>query len=941
VSGRQPKGGRRPEPQPGLQLSGPWTVALRRELFEDPPSVARLGRNPMEPEAPPDPAALSSPAWHVERREVPGCWEDWGWSKRIEGPVWFQRELQWRGAGANADPHAVIRFGGVSYFCHVWLNARYLGSHRGIWDSFELDASGALVEGRNLLCVEVFKPWERFFPITSTLAGFIPYVTCSFGGIWKEVSIRSVPAVRITGVYVYGRPGQASLPVEVELHNLGGTPKELSLQLRLAGRRRRFAARAGPGGSLWRGEIAVPPLEPWAPPSPVLHELEVTLRWGQEVDTRKVSFGVRSLEARGRRLELNGSPVYLRGVLHWMSYTDRIAPTWREARHVREMQQVRELGFNLVKQCLVVPPEEYLELADRTGMLIWIELPMWMPRVTEELREQARREYAAIVKQLRTHPSIVLWTLGCELDAQADADFLTELFGMVKGLVPGSPLLRDNSGSAEAYGGVELEISDFYDYHFYAEANHFPSLVDHFLPGWRSEKPLLFGEYCDSDTLRSVSRMRKETGEELWWSLEDPDRNPQGVRWSTAYLQLARKSEALQLPYPWERCIALSRERSLEYRKLVLERTRLDPRVAGYVVTNILDTPISTAGVLDVSGEPKYEPADLAPLNAEIVLAAERERRRIWARGGDRRQFLDGYNLRQGQRARYRIVASCYAPESFDGELRLRLARGEGEALAESRTPFSVKPGRLAQAGELEFLVPEAEGPYALWLTAELAGPAGVAARNRWELWAFPEAPEWGELRFELRDLPGPLGEELQRELASAGGTDKAAAGARASAAGTGSARATLVADRLDEEVLERYRHGGRALVILGRHTPPLTLPLPFWREGVPLLLQRSVFSRLPRGGFAGCQFLGVTPELALDLTALRKLVGQEGESLIRRIDARTLEESSYWMEWRRGEGALIVTTLPLVGGAEGAPLGIRENVLGAYLLKTALQELQ
>jgi hypothetical protein len=499
--------------------------------------------------------------------------------------------------------------------------------------------------------------------------------------------------------------------------------------------------------------------------------------------------------------------------------------------------------------------------------------------------------------------------------------------------VPGSPLLRDNSGSAEAYGGVELEISDFYDYHFYAEANHFPSLVDHFLPGWRTEKPLLFGEYCDSDTLRSVSRMRRETGEELWWSLEDPDRNPQGVRWSTAYLQLARRSEALQLPYPWERCIALSRQRSLEYRKLILEKTRLDPRVAGYVITNILDTPISTAGVLDIFGEPKYEPADLAPLNAEILLAAERERRRIWARGGDRRQFLDSFNLRQGQGARYRILASCYAPESFDGELRVRLTRGKGEPLAENRAPFSGRPGLLAQAGELEFQVPEAGAPYALSLTAELLGPGGVAAGNRWELWAFPHTPEWGELRCELRDLPGPLGEELQRELA--------AAGARATAAGAGTARATLVADRLDEGVLECYRQGGRALVILGRHAPPLTLPVPFWREAVPLLLERSVFSRLPRGGFAGCHFLGITPELALDLTALRELVGREGESLLRRIDARTLEESSYWMEWRRGEGALIVTTLPLVGGAEGTPIGIRENVLGAYLLKMALQELQ
>ena len=399
-----------------------------------------------------------------------------------------------------------------------------------MWTSFDIDASQTIRPGSNTLAVEVFKPWERHFPVRKSLAGFIPYVTCTFGGIWQSVAVLPRRPLRITDLYAYLVPGTNTLRVEIAVavlpeNDSTGSDIEVTVRARIADRQTTAEHALMPGDNRLVVDLAVDGLSRWSPGAPDLHDLEVTVEAGGLSDTIQKPVGLRTLATQGRQLLLNGQAVLLRGVLHWMSYTESIAPYWNPERHPAEMERIRSLGFTLIKQCLVVPPEEYLDHADRTGTLIWMELPMWLPEVDEEYRKRAFIEYAEIVARLRCHPSVVLWTLGCELNAEANRRFLTDLFTQVKDLIPGSPILRDNSGSAEAYGGVELDISDYYDYHFYAEANHFASLIDHFQPGWRDVKPVLFGEYCDSDTLRRVGP------EARWWTSRDPDINRQGVRW--------------------------------------------------------------------------------------------------------------------------------------------------------------------------------------------------------------------------------------------------------------------------------------------------------------------------------------------------------------------------------------------------------------------------
>jgi hypothetical protein len=88
-------------------------------------------------------------------------------------------------------------------------------------------------------------------------------------------------------------------------------------------------------------------------------------------------------------------------------------------------------------------------------MFLWLEYPMWLPEVTDDLRRAAPVEYAEITRLVQHHPSLILYSLGCELSQAVDGELLGDLNQAVRGGVS-EVLLCDNSGSGESYGWILL-----------------------------------------------------------------------------------------------------------------------------------------------------------------------------------------------------------------------------------------------------------------------------------------------------------------------------------------------------------------------------------------------------------------------------------------------------------------------------------------------------
>ncbi len=93
-------------------------------------------------------------------------------------------------------------------------------------------------------------------------------------------------------------------------------------------------------------------------------------------------FGLRTLETQGTTILLNGQPIYPRLALSWGWYPDRRSPNPGPERVRADLLRLRQMGYNGVKLCLWFPPPYYFDLADELGMILWVELPMWLPDPT-------------------------------------------------------------------------------------------------------------------------------------------------------------------------------------------------------------------------------------------------------------------------------------------------------------------------------------------------------------------------------------------------------------------------------------------------------------------------------------------------------------------------------------------------------------------------------
>lgn len=553
-------------------------------------------------------------------------------------------------------------------------------------------------------------------------------------------------------------------------------------------------------------------------------------------------------------------------------------------------------------------------------MLLWLELPLWLPQITPYFTKQTPQEYERIVRQVRQHPSLIIYSLGCELNREVGADLLEPLYQQTKALI-GEALLRDNSGSGEAYGGLLNEFADYYDYHFYSDIQFFNALIDTFTPRWRPVQPWVFGEFCDLDTFRDLRQLYKaNNGEEPWWTSVDPEVNPQGARWQ---YDLPFQEARLRENGFWERGEELERisnRQALLHRKFTLELVRTYREISGYVVTGERDTPISTAGMWDDTGEDKFPPEAFRAFNDDLTLSLGWDKRRAWVNGGDRAAYWDTFSYSVGALVRPHLIASNYSPGDGRGHLAWRV--GADTVIASGEADVVLAPGDVREVATAEFEMPDVEQPVAVRLEAILE-LKNTRTRNTWNLWCFPKE-SWRDVElFSLVDPAGHL-----RGLEKLTQVSEIAVPREGVNVAT-----TWNAD------LERFvGGGGRAILLMSGDCgePYATVPMPFWREAVKVLEPHPAWGDFPHDGFTDLQFYGLATDLALDTFGI-----SGNRPILRRVDARTMAVHDYAAELPVGNGRLIVTTLKVAGGLGNQPTGIARNTAAAYLLGCWIRYLQ
>jgi len=167
----------------------------------------------------------------------------------------------------------------------------------------------------------------------------------------------------------------------------------------------------------------------WSCDTPYLYTAEITLydKKGNVTDRIKEPFGVRTIEMNPERgLLVNGKKVLLKGYANHHTLGALGAAAYPRAIEKR-LKLMKEFGMNHVRTSHNPYSEDFLKLCDRLGILVVDELyDKWLTQYAggraewESLWQKYVPEW---VKRDRNHPSVILWSLGNELQQYSNLPF--------------------------------------------------------------------------------------------------------------------------------------------------------------------------------------------------------------------------------------------------------------------------------------------------------------------------------------------------------------------------------------------------------------------------------------------------------------------------------------------------------------------------------------
>jgi beta-glucuronidase len=344
--------------------------------------------------------------------------------------------------------HWILRFESTVYYATVWLNGRQIGYHAGGYLPWEVDLKG-LRPGANRLIVRID---DRTDP--STLPpGPGSGGWWNYGGLQREVYLRAVSRADLQKVVIRPllqcAPGcPATIEEKATVRNVTGRSQKIKLYGSYGGKRVYFGAkRLAPYGS-WTPSATVVIAHPrlWSPDNPTLYKakLRLTDAHGRSLGGYLDYSGIRSITVVNGKLELNGRPLNLRGVdmqEQNVASGAALSPTQTQ----QMLSLAHSVGSTIIRSQYPVGPVME-ELADREGMLIWGQVPIWGPQkryfVQPTWLAHARQALRANIANNQNHPSILLWSIANEPPQPPDGNvsaYIRSAVDLVHSLDPTRP----------------------------------------------------------------------------------------------------------------------------------------------------------------------------------------------------------------------------------------------------------------------------------------------------------------------------------------------------------------------------------------------------------------------------------------------------------------------------------------------------------------------
>jgi beta-glucuronidase len=389
---------------------------------------------------------------------VPGSWnEQFDDMRDYLDLAWYEKETYipagWKGQ------RIFVRVGSANYAAKIWINGIPLGQHEGGNLPFALEITSLVKwNTNNRISIEIeniLKP-ERVPTGGGTAQSLMTsYPKANFdffpyAGLQRAVWLYSVPSgasIKDITLKTTFESTTGTVEVKVELAGKAPTGKVV-----ISGNNQKFEASVQFSNGEGTASVQIPNVRLWSPEDPFLYTVSVILGSDNKIlDHYITETGVRTITANNKQLLLNGKPIFLKGFGKHEDFPVFGRGTAYPVM-VKDYSLLKWVGANSYRTSHYPYDEEYMNMADREGILIIDEIPavgLYFHGDTSELKQRqviCRQDINELILRDKNHPSVIIWSIANEPTPpnislsptdikQGDnksIEMLTELFQQVK-----------------------------------------------------------------------------------------------------------------------------------------------------------------------------------------------------------------------------------------------------------------------------------------------------------------------------------------------------------------------------------------------------------------------------------------------------------------------------------------------------------------------------
>ncbi|MBT8269863.1 MAG: beta-glucuronidase [Bacteroidia bacterium] len=353
----------------------------------------------------------------MDSLRVPG---DWNSQKPellyYEGTVWYKKSYDY--ALYDSKDRLFVYFEASNYKTEVYFNGQKLGTHIGGFTPFNYEITNLLKDKDNFLVVKVDnKRLKEGVPTLNT-------DWWNYGGLTRDVKLVETTANFVEDYHIQLNPandkqvsGYVSLNgVDISRKKININIAELDLNKELTTDENGFV----------EFEVQAENLQYWSTEDPKLYDIKIQT----EEDELTDQIGFRSIQTKGSQILLNGEPIFLKGIsIHEESpIRDGRGSTLEDAEQLLEWAE--ELGCNYVRLAHYPHNEHMVRLADKKGILVWEENPVYwtISWENEKTYQNAENQLSELIERDKNRASVIIWSMANETpNKESRNKFLTRL----------------------------------------------------------------------------------------------------------------------------------------------------------------------------------------------------------------------------------------------------------------------------------------------------------------------------------------------------------------------------------------------------------------------------------------------------------------------------------------------------------------------------------